>query len=178
MEPVKAGKYEARIIDYTMTTNTKGDLQAAVRFTFNDGIADRNMTWYGGFGEKQLKHTLKALVTMGLRGAVEEMADGVNSNILDVDKAVEIEVRHEEYNGKTTVKIAWVNALGGAAFKNLAAKADVKAKLATLNIKGELAALRATMGVKEQPKPVAKPSQPAAVPAGFDPDFDLGDKSL
>ena len=69
------------------------------------------------------------------------------------------------------MKIAWVNAIGGAAFKNLAAKADVKAKLSTLNIKGELAALRAQMGVKEE----KRTAPTTTAPAGFDPDFDLGD---
>ncbi len=158
MELVKPGNYLGKVVDYSITQTKKGAPQAAVKFSFKEDGVDRVLTWFSGFGDKQIKHTLKALVLCGLNTDVESMSDGLSSNALDTNKEVLLVVEHDSYDGKTSAKIAWVNdpnhpqnangAPNANKFGNIMAKSEVKAKLGLLNLKGELAMVRQQMGVK------------------------------
>lgn len=166
MELVKPGIYIAKIVDYGFSLTKAGAPQAKVTLEFMEDGQKRQLTWFGGFGEKQIKHTLKALITCGLCTDVEAMADGLASNALDLNKELSIVVEHNNYNGKISAKVCWINEPIVNKFATVIAKPEVRAKLAALNLKGELAAMRQQMGVK------APAPQPAA--GDFDPNFDVG----
>ena len=166
MELIKPGTYTARIVDYGICATKAGAPQARVTLEFMEDGQKRQLTWFSGFGDKQIKHTLKALVICGLNCAIEELADGLDCNGLDLTKDVAIIVEHDTYEGKVSAKVCWINAPAGDKFGKLMDKGSVKAKLGALNLKGELAAIRNELGVKPAPKPA------------LDSNFDLGDVSL
>lgn len=174
MELIQPGWYDAKILDYGIKATKSGAPQVTVTFGVKSGDKEHRLYWNSSFTEKALKFTLKALVNMGLSTAVEEMADGPSSNALDMTKSVRVEVEHNTYNNETTARVCSVAKSSGDNFRALMSKTDVRAKLGSLNLKGELAAVRNELGIKPtSPAPVAK--TPAA---DFDPNFDLGDTTL
>jgi hypothetical protein len=92
-----------------------GTKQVAVRFRITDGAYQgRTFTWFGTFTTKSWERTAESLRYCGFKG----------SDILDVEKQelrqpVNITLEHDNYSddGKTRVKVAWVNALGGGAIR-------------------------------------------------------------
>lgn len=167
---ITPGKYEARIVNYDITEDKKGNPQVAVLFSFTDQEGPKEYTWYGGLStEGGRKVTLKALLTMGFKGKnVADLAGGVESHALNVSTPVEIDIQNEDYQGKVYTKVKWINRLGGAKFANALSKQEAKAKLAALNLDGELAAIRAETGNNVQPIKKA---------AGAEGDFDAFDES-
>ena len=71
--------------------------------------SEGQITWWGYLSDGASKRTIKSLRAMGWRGAnVSEI------ELKDLSSPVDIVVTHEEYNGKTSAKIKWVNALDSA----------------------------------------------------------------
>ena len=169
-EIVRAGTYDARVVDYGVGSNKKGDPQIEVKFAFNADGQERTLTWFGGVTDKSLPHTMKALHIMGFDGSrmLDELADGVNSGILDTIGQVSIVVEHDTYEGKTFARVKWINQIGGAGFRNLMDRGQAKTKLGAVNWKGALAAVKQDMGA---PKTQTRPMQKAAGAEDFDPEW-------
>lgn len=145
------GKYAARVADYAIVTTKSGDPMVNVKFVLNQG--GEQVYWNGTLKPgKGQEITIKALLVMGLSkdAAVENLADGPSSGLLDLNKDVEIEVQMEDFNGKVTPKVRWVNEIGGAKFKNAMSRQDFKARLGGLNLRGALKAAEAEVGVKNK----------------------------
>lgn len=166
---IQPGKYEARIVNYEITQTKQGDPQVQVLFEYHPGGERHEIVWYGNLThEVGRKIALKALLAMGFnRKNIADLAEGYQSGALDADTPVEIEVeRRDKKNGPGTfLAVKWVNRLGGGKFANALPKQEAKAKLASLNLDGELAALRAETGSNVQP--IKK-----AVGQSHDPNFD------
>lgn len=87
----------------------KGSLQVGVRFRFIGGeLAGEEMTWIGSFTGGAADITAKALRACGLRGN-----DVTAAATQDLTNEVELVVKHEEWEGRTRARVAFVNALGG-----------------------------------------------------------------
>lgn len=119
MSMIPAGTYRARPVQqdtedgpaYAIFGQSpqKGSMQVAVRFQFVGGeLEGEQMTWIGSFTGGAAEITAKALRACGLRGN-----DVTAAATQELTNEVELVVKHEEYEGKTRARVAFVNALGG-----------------------------------------------------------------
>lgn len=116
---VAPGVYTAKPIDWAFTTNSKGNKQLNVVLEFKEGDKTRRLYWFGHLTPLTVDKTLDTLVTLGCSCLDDEvLGKGREGGALDVNKPVEIVVKHETYEGKTTARIQWVNEVGAGGFKN------------------------------------------------------------
>jgi hypothetical protein len=141
-----------------------GAPQLAAAFIISEGEhAGKSVPWYGYFTDKTKKRTLESL----------RIAGWSNDDIGDIegfgDTEVDIVVEHNEWDGKVTARVAWVNRAGsgGVALRNPMSDAERKAFAAKL--KGDAVMSRKTAGVpaQQKPAPKAKPSPNAAPTSEF-----------
>lgn len=134
------GKHKAKVYDYGLVENDKGEPVVMIRFKF-----ENNETWYwtGTLGsEAATKRTLSTLITCGLKtDELEGLTEGLESNMLDLETEVECVLEESEYEGKKRIQIKYVNPIGGRKFGEAMDKQKAKAKFGGMNLKGELAAL-------------------------------------
>lgn len=182
MDLVPAGYYRAVAVPVSVDgrelsvqfgrSKLKGTPQVAVLFAIlDDGPhKGRRLTWMGYFTEDAVDRTVDALRYCGFKG--DELAALPTQKL---DQEVSITVEHEEYDGKTRAKIAWVNAAGGGGGM----------KMANPMNEGDLRRFSAQFKSKVKSKPVvegpkaAPPSMaaaaPAPAPAPSEPPEDKGD---
>lgn len=146
-EIITEGRYTARAVEWILGTTSTGKEQVAVQLTLLDpALTGRRLTWYGYFTEGALPVTIKALRAMGWQGTDVSDLHGLDAN------EVSIVVEHEEYQGKTQVRVKWINEPG-----NLGVKTPLQgdeAKSFAARMKASILALE-----QGQPKPNnAKPS--------------------
>ena len=153
-----AGYHLAKCVEWALTETKKGDPQVFLKFKALDGTEPP--AYFGGFGERSLPFTLKALRACGWTGAdvteIENAHCGLDAN------EVSLKVEHETYEGVERAKVSFVN-VPGAALKPMdpAKKAGFAAAL-----KGQILAL-------EQGKPPAKSSKPSGPPPGHPASADI-----
>lgn len=105
---IDPGTYKAVAIaeDVQFGKAKSGTKQVAIPFRVTEGdFAGHVITYFGFFTDKTWKRTLEALRYCGWKG------DDL-SELGPLDQEVEIVVEHEEYDGKTRAKVAWVNRIG------------------------------------------------------------------
>lgn len=161
---IKAGRYTASIVNYGITQKEGKDPQVAILFEFEDQDRDRHeMTWFGTLKEgKGQEITLKALLACGMTGNdVAALADGVESNVLDAATPVSIVMAQQTYEGKTHMRVQWVNTLR-TGFQGKLDKGEAKVKLGALNLNAQLAFLRNELGIKDQPRSAMNGTQSMA----------------
>lgn len=180
MSQIKPGIYQATISNYGIGVTQNGNPQVMILFNFQDHEnAPREMTWYGSLKEgKAQEYTLKTLLYCGFSGSdPAEIADGIESGLLDHITPVKITVEEHEYEGKKSMRVSWVNKIGSKAMEKRITKSEAKLKLGTLNLKGTLAAVRQETGIKAEPRPAKaavgqnNPPQPEPGWDDFDPGF-------
>ena len=177
----------ARIVNYDITENQKGDPQVTILFEYNEGDSlsgsSHQITWWGHTSEKAMPYTLKSLYTLGYQGKTMQdflkLADGVEGGALDLAKEVELVLDQEtKETGKTFWKVAFINDPDkprGGAFKGSMAKDKIKVKLGAMNLEGQMAVVRQELGITATAKSAAKPAPaPAMREPGEDEDFDVG----
>lgn len=124
-----------------------------VEFLFKDATgADRRLTWYGHLStEKTKKITIKALIAMGLKGDLPDLAKGPEAEALDASKEVSITLidQKNEKTGKTFKKVQWVNPIRTSVFDTLVAT-NVP------SLAGDIMAMRTEIGV---PEPTEAPKE-------------------
>lgn len=88
-----------------------GSLQCVGYFKITRGrYAGRNVIWFGYMTEGSYERTMKSWRYCGWKGA------DIN-NPGPMNQEVEIEVEHNEWNGKVSARVAWVNPPGGGAIQ-------------------------------------------------------------
>jgi hypothetical protein len=116
--PIRTDDSEAWV-QFGETSN--GNPQVVVQFAIMDGPqAGRRLAWFGYFTPDTTKRTVEALRLCGFRG--DDLADLLTQKI---NQQVSIVVTHEEYKGKVSARVAWVNAPGGGGVR-LANPMDAK----------------------------------------------------
>ena len=154
---IEPGKYEARIVNYGIGQTKAGDPQVMVLLEYLDKDGQSHeITWYGHVKSPEAANiTAKALLCCGMRGnEIGDLADGVESGVLDTETPVKITVELEpkqDGNG-TYARVKWINRLGGQAFQGRLTKSDAKLKLAPLNLKGAMMMARQETGIADKPK--------------------------
>ena len=102
------GTYKARATEAEFGFTNTGTEQVAVVFeVVEDGeFQGERIAWFGFFTEATAERTIQALRVCGWTG--DDLGDlsGFDAN------EVELVVEHEEYQGKTTAKVKWVNKIG------------------------------------------------------------------
>jgi hypothetical protein len=153
------GTYRAHAIAAELGFTNGGDEQVAISFEILDHPGQR-ITWYGGFSteikgqakKSPCERTFETLRTCGWEG--DDLTDlaGIDSN--DVEVVLEI----NEYEGKESNRIKWVNSLGsgGPALKNVMPPDAKKAFAAKM--RGQAIASRQKMGGGTVSQVASKPS--------------------
>ena len=145
------GVYRAKAIQGALGETKAGKEQVAVEFEILDeGFHGQRITWFGYFSEKTMDVTLRALRTMGWQG--DDLSDltGITNN------EVSLVVEQEEYEGKWTAKVRWVNSLGGGL--------GLKAPLAPDRAKTFAARMRAQVLAFDKSEGTPRPSAPRPAP--------------
>lgn len=105
-------KARARTGEWDLGTSEKGTEQIAVLFDYLDGNGEAgSITWFGYFTDGTWQRTLDSLRYMGWQGDDLGVLDGLDTN------EVELVLDEETYQGKTRVKVQWVNRLQALALK-------------------------------------------------------------
>ena len=143
MSGYKEGTFKGKVTDYGISETKKGDPQVEVKFDVQFEEGDKPMTWRGSFNGGAKEITLKALLVLGLNGEPGDLIDGPAGNALPLGREVNLVIANEPYEGKDFYKIQWVNKIGGGMEINRADAGAARAKLAKLNLGGELAKIRA-----------------------------------
>lgn len=173
-QTIQPGIFEAKISNYAITTTQGGDPQVAILFDYNDHEGTpHEITWFGTLKEgKGQEITLKTLLYCGFAGTdPAELASGVESNLLDTVTPVKITIEENNYNGKTSMRVQWVNRIGGNMAGKLSAS-EAKVKMGALNLKAQLEMIRQSTGIA---KPAAKAQAKVAATRepGEDDDIDF-----
>lgn len=126
-----ATKYTAQAVDGYLSHTKDGKEQIVVKFAIVGGPHDgQSVDWTGFFTDKTFDRTIQGLRYCGWEGDDISDLTGIDRN------EVEVVVEHNEYNGKTYARVAWVNPIGGKA--RMAAD---EARTFAESIKGRIARL-------------------------------------
>lgn len=111
-EIIPAGEHRAKARNHGFGRTNNGDYQIGIRFELLD-VPGRHLSYYGGFKDTQIKHTVNALRACGWAGDNLErlVEDGFGS------QEVSLVVEHEEYNDQIRARVKWVNP-SGISFRN------------------------------------------------------------
>lgn len=108
---IPAGKYKARPICWGLSESKQGSEQFQIEFEIQDpnvAPSDRVWSWWGKFSsEKAEEISFKAMKACGWNGTDLEHVE------LDPTRDVELVIESETYEGKTRMRVQWVNAIGG-----------------------------------------------------------------
>lgn len=120
---IPEGTYKAKAVTAALGYTSGGSEQVAVEFEILDDdpeIGGRRITWYGYFTERTFDRTIESLQYCGFRGNDLSDLSGVTTN------EVQIVVTHEEYNGRISARVQWVNRLGGLAIRSRMSDEDAR----------------------------------------------------
>lgn len=121
--------YRAQAVDAHLGYTSKGNEQVIVRFVIVGGPHDaESVVWTGFFSEACFDRTIQSLRYCGWRGDDISDLSGIDANEVDVV------VDHNDYQGKVTARVAWVNQKGG-----LGSMSPAKAKEFAEHVKARIA---------------------------------------
>lgn len=164
MLPMIKAKYNARACGAASLANAKsGNTQVAVPFEVTDGEhAGEHISWIGTFAPTTADRTIESLFHMGWQGDdVSELCDITDEQAMALmPNVVQLVCEPDVYDGKTTLKVQWVNKAGGGrfAFKEPLSTSDTKAFAAQM--RNTIRAVRAQGGAQRNGSGGAKPKQP------------------
>ncbi len=153
---MQTGTFPARVTDYGIGETQEGEPQVFLTFAVAFPTGDETMTKYGSLKEgKGRDFTLKMLLAVGYAGSdLSDLLDGPDGGAGPVKIGAEAQVVCQEHTWKerTTIQIAFVNRPGAGGAKR-ADPASARTKLAALNIRGDMARVRAEVGVAKVTAP-------------------------
>ncbi len=145
---LKPGTYNARASHATLGYTKDGKEQVGVELlVLDDDFQGERITWFGYFTEASSERTLESLRLLGWKGDDLFDLQGIDEN------QVSIVVVEDEYQGKTQIKVRWINAPGGMAMK--APMSDTQAREFSARRKGAVRAFKQKSGT---PKPAGNAS--------------------
>lgn len=146
------GDYRAKPVDWGLSKTNTGKNQVYVDFALENG---KYKKWYSMLDKsnpKGLDITLKALLAMGFYGTdVSILAEGRQGAALDKNKEVKLVLENEEYNGKTSLKVRWVNPIYDV--KNKLDRAGAVQAFEGLDFGGDLLRLQEETGIENAKRP-------------------------
>lgn len=176
--PMTKATYRARACGAaSFAMSSKGNQQIALPFEITQGeFAGHNLTWLGTFhdtadknGTTGTERVLESLMFTGWQGddPTELMEIGDEQAKQMMPDEVDLVCEPDTYDGKTTLKVKWVNKPGAGrfAFKEPATKADLKSFAAQM--KAMVRGMRGANGAKPrntQPHPNAPGNDGGDIP--------------
>ena len=103
---MEAGKYKARANNWGLCKASTGTPQIGISFDLLD-LTGQTISYYGSLSDNALEFTVKALRACGWQGDDVSNLQGLDAN------EVSLTVESEVYNGKSTLKVKWVNPPSG-----------------------------------------------------------------
>jgi hypothetical protein len=169
-----AGTFNARGVSAGLGFTSNGAPQVAVELkVLDEGFVGETITWFGYFTEGTHERTIESLRTLGWKGDDLDNLDGI------ADNDVRIVLDEEEYDGKTRLKVKWINKAGGLALKT--PMTPEQARAFARQMKGAVLASSAKRPAQTQQarpaqtRPTAGPRAKAAEPDGQLPPEAYGD---
>ena len=155
---MQTGIFKAKVVSsgVSQTKDGKPTIAVAIRCFNEDETESFTITWNGHLTEKAQARTLDSLKTMGYLFQTDNMSDLAENKGFDKTVTFEADVQEEIYEGKTQIKVKWINPIGGRANKFILSKEDAVTKLEGLNIGGMIANFRQTQGLKKDVTPEIK----------------------
>lgn len=156
------GRFKARAIEGGLGETNDGNPQVGVRFTILDEeFHGEEITWFGSFSKKlgqgtktPLERTIESLRACGWKGDDLSALEGISDN------EVSLVIEHDDYNGKISAKVKWVNRAGGLALK--APMSADKAKAFAAKMRGEVIAASRAIGGAPGATPAPAQGRPPA----------------
>lgn len=148
---MKPGRYTGYIRNYGLGENKSGMPNVWINFDVKDTNGDTyGYTWFGSLKEGRAREiTIDALLACGLTGNnLENLKSGIEGGALDQTQGVELHLEEETWDGKTRLKVKWINKQGGMKFDKLASENAAK-KMKGLNLDAEVAARRKETGITD-----------------------------
>lgn len=154
-EIIEAGDYRAKAVEGKLTETKGHKAQAAVRFALLD-FPGRTITWFGFLeaSDKAFEIAMEGLRTAGWKG--DDLAD-MSMLTEATSPEVILVVGHEEYEGKVSAKVKFINSTGGMSMRG--ALQPEQARSFAERMKGRVLAHNQASAL-----PVQKPGAPAAKP--------------
>lgn len=156
------GKFPAKIKSHGVGKAQNKAIRAPVyvEFEVTDPTTGEIGTiyWWGNMDDKKnpeskfhpYEISIKNLVTMGLKGtdpySIAENAAGT----LNVFKEYELELENNTFNGKTSIRVKYVNIPGAGGVKETLTAAEAR-QMAGFNFASVVLAARQQSGIKEEP---------------------------
>ena len=105
---LEPGDYKATVVSYGVAEANKpgGDPSVVVEFEVEGG---EKISGFFSLSTKALKYTLEKLLNCGLRNLSDLGSGAPVHEVFDSKKDFTINVVHEQYDGKTRAKVAFVN---------------------------------------------------------------------
>lgn len=147
-------------------SKSNGNLQVGVLFEITDPSQPEGstITYYGTVTEKSLEYVYAALQVCGWKGDMLSDFDDLDDASKLLPNEVELIIEDEEYKGRMTPKVKFVNRIGGAKLKFEAGPQALKTKAA--QFKAAIQAMQAG-AMQATPRP-AQPRKPARMQAEDD----------
>ncbi len=154
-------KKRARAVGAAIGKAGTGTHQIAIEFEFLDETG--GITYYGPLTDAALEFTMKAIRSAGFLG--DDLAD--LSSLTGETPEVVLVIGPEEYNGKVTRKVKFINSAGGLALKD-ALQGDDLAAFAR-KMKGKIVQYDRSAGTPKPPPKQTRSRPPDDEPSPFTP---------
>lgn len=160
----KEGKFAAKVIDHDLDLDKDMNIKSVlVRYAvLDDDGTEKEITQFMSMKGGAVPITVKTLVLLGFKGTKDAdiltLARSIPGSeelkplALDGDKVVELVLENETYNGKTNLRVKFVNEPGRGGMKRMEGSAAV-VNLGGLNLAGHLAEARAGQSVQAPKTP-------------------------
>jgi hypothetical protein len=136
---IAEGTYTGRVLNHGVQKTSNGGAMAVVAFGLKDDEGSKHTVyWRGSFAGGAREHTIKALMTMGLRNVndLPKLAEP-GSGCLDTAAELSLVIEHETGDdGKVYARVRWVNR-GGAGIRNAIDKGEFTHLLAGTGIRDD-----------------------------------------
>lgn len=157
---MQTGIFKSKVISSGVSTTKDGSPKLAVVIRCFPNAENEDdaftITWNGFLTEKAHARTLDSLKTMGYLFQTDNMSDLAEGKGFDKNVEFEADIQEEIYEGKTQIKVKWINPIGGQANKFMLSKDEAVTKLEGLNIGGMIANYRQNQGLKKNVVPEVK----------------------
>jgi hypothetical protein len=148
-------KKRARAIGAAIGKASTGTHQIAIEFEFLDETG--GITYYGPLSDAAFDYTMKAIRAAGFQG--DDLAN--LESLCGETPEVVLVIEPEEYNGKTTRKVKFINSAGGLALKDALQGDELQAF--ARKMKGKVVAYDRSAGTPKPARPAQKRA-PVATP--------------
>lgn len=109
------GKYRGALTNAGIMAGKNGDERVFMEFTTDQGM----ITWFGYLTEKSKAITVKALLAVGYNGSDwNALSNGMKSF---TPRDVNLTIIEDTHEGKTRLKVQWVNEIHESKFETMAA---------------------------------------------------------